>query len=520
MAQVIWTADGPVEFPDTMTDAQIKAVLRRQYAKVTDAYSTDPTEGMTTTQKFLAGAGKGMTDLARGAGQLLGLVDEAEIAEADARDAPLMATGAGQAGQIAGGVASALPAMLVPGANSLIGASAIGALEGALNPTTDDESRLQNMALGAAAGPVGQLGGNALARVLNPQTRDAAKALIDQGITPTPGQILGGASERLEAGIEGIPFLGEGIRTAKRRAIREFNQTALNRALEPIGQQVDEVGHEGIKKTRDLIETAYDDALALVPRVDFDQTFTTNLANIRSMANTFTPARKRQFNAIIDTELMGKLTPARTLSGPSYKEVESTLKRLGREFRSSTSFDERQIGDALNAVVAEMRDVAARSSPDAAQALKKADSAYARLLRLERAAGMQGAPDGVFTPSQLGNAIRAMDSSVRKKNISQGTGLMQDLTTQAREVLGDKIPNSGTPERLGAMALATMAGQLNPAIPVAMVAGRLAYTKPGQKIASSMLTARPDMVREVGDFMSDAAPLSGLLGVQLLVNDD
>ena len=94
----------------------------------------DPTEGMSRTDKFLAGAGKGMTDLARGAGQMLGMVSDADIAESRKRDAALMNSGYAQAGNIVGQAAALAPAALIPGANTYVGASLIGAGAGAARP--------------------------------------------------------------------------------------------------------------------------------------------------------------------------------------------------------------------------------------------------------------------------------------------------------------------------------------------------------------------------------------------------
>src|SRR5690606_10323248 len=159
----------------------------------------------------------------------------------------------------------------------------------------------------------------------------------------------------------------------------------------------------------------------------FDPQFDAAIQNIRQMGSALVPDRQKQLETILKEQLTDKLTPAATLSGESFKTVESQLKSTAREFLKAQDFDQRQIGSALNAVVGELRDLAARNSPDAASALKKADSAYAMLLRIERAASMQGAPSGVFSPSQLGNAVRSMDGSLRKVDIAQGEGLMQDL---------------------------------------------------------------------------------------------
>ena len=67
-----------------------------------------------------------------------------EVKASRKRDEPLMATGAGMAGNIAGNVAMALPAMFVPGANTVLGAGAIGGLLGLAQPAEGGQERAQN----------------------------------------------------------------------------------------------------------------------------------------------------------------------------------------------------------------------------------------------------------------------------------------------------------------------------------------------------------------------------------------
>jgi hypothetical protein len=106
--------------------------------------------------RFLSGAGKAMVDIGRGAGQLVGLVDKQDVQASRERDAPLMATGAGKAGAIAGGIATAVPAALIPGANTVAGAGLIGAGYGLLQPAESLQERGLNTAVGGAAGAAGQ----------------------------------------------------------------------------------------------------------------------------------------------------------------------------------------------------------------------------------------------------------------------------------------------------------------------------------------------------------------------------
>jgi len=106
-------------------------------------------------ENFRTATGKGLVDLGRGAGQMLGLESRQNVADARARDAPLMNTTAGKAGDLFGTAAGMLPAALIPGAGTLAGASAIGAGTGLLQPSTSTGETLANVGLGAAGGPAG-----------------------------------------------------------------------------------------------------------------------------------------------------------------------------------------------------------------------------------------------------------------------------------------------------------------------------------------------------------------------------
>lgn len=182
MPQIIEVPNyGQVEFPDDMTDEQIVAAIKQNamgYKRTAEPETFDPSEGMSRTDKFLAGAGKGMTDLARGAGQMLGMVSDADIAESRKRDAALMDSGYATAGNIVGQAAPLTLAALIPGANTYAGAALIGAGAGAAQPIIEDESRLANIAFGAAGGVAGQKVGNVIGKKIGDKV--AANALAKQ----------------------------------------------------------------------------------------------------------------------------------------------------------------------------------------------------------------------------------------------------------------------------------------------------------------------------------------------------
>lgn len=146
------------EAGDTAAAQKLAAWIQSQQAQTQAAPepSYDPTEGMSGTQKFLAGTGKAMTDVVRGVRQYLpenfGGMSNAEIEDARRLDAPLMKTGAGMAGNIVGNVAMTAPLALIPGASTIPGGATIGALTGLLQPGTSAGERVKNATIGGVAG--------------------------------------------------------------------------------------------------------------------------------------------------------------------------------------------------------------------------------------------------------------------------------------------------------------------------------------------------------------------------------
>lgn len=116
------------------------------------AERTDPTQGMSGFQKARAGFGKAFSDMGAGLGQMVGMVPQEEADAKRRRDAALMQTGAGIAGNVLGNIGAAAPFMAFPGANTVVGGALGGAVLGALQPTASGESRSQNMMVGGALG--------------------------------------------------------------------------------------------------------------------------------------------------------------------------------------------------------------------------------------------------------------------------------------------------------------------------------------------------------------------------------
>lgn len=193
---------------------------------------------MSGFDKFRAGMGKAFTDVARGAGQLVGMVDRSDIDEAQGRDAALMDSGAGIAGNIAGNVAAFAPAALIPGVNTVAGAGLVGAGMGAVQPVGEDDSRLQNMALGGILGSGTVLAGRALHAGVQ-----GAKALVEPFTQSGRQRIAGRTLERFAANPQAVRAAAGGpTATGAVPTLAEASQdtgiAALQRALESSDPQI------------------------------------------------------------------------------------------------------------------------------------------------------------------------------------------------------------------------------------------------------------------------------------------
>ena len=509
--------------------------------------SYDPTEGMNSGEKFLAGAGKFLADSARGLKQ--NLLDEpaaalermmpwsagisqaiggktaaqiaqearAQSAESKRLDAPLMRTGAGIAGNLAGGLAVA--PLAAP-----LGAIGGGMLMGAAEPTTQGGGEaLKNMAIGGATGYAGDKVLKGLSRVIQPKVNPNVRALMDEGITPTPGQIMGGNLAKLEAKSTSIPILGDAIAKAQGRAGAQLNTAAFNRALAPIGEKLPlgVTGNDAVEFVGQKLGKAYDN---LLPKLttQMDQQFTQDIGALREsvQAGALDPKYPALFERTIDTRLMNKFQGQQAMTGETVKSVESFLGSEIKRFAQSQDPDARLLGDAYAQVQSNLRDLLARTNPEHASELQAINSGWANFKRVQKASGAIGADEGVFTAAQLQNAVKASDRSKDKARFAEGNALMQDLSGPAKSVLGSKYGDSGTAGRMmNAGALAS--GLVNPAIPAGLLGGAALYSPTAQKLIAGLLTQRSGGAGLLADRVRSAAPIGGLLaadGALLLDN--
>lgn len=234
---------------DSASVRKLGAYLKTMPAQAAPAEAYDPTEGMSTTTKFLAGTGKAFADLGRGVGQLVGLTPQEDIDEAKRLDAPLMRTTAGTVGNITGNVAAALPTVFIPGAQGLAGATLTGAGMGLIQPVASDESRVKNVAVGAGAGAAGVMAGRALAAGAK-----GAKALVepftDKGRQAIAGRTLDrfGVQAGDLAGVSNTPTITGAVPTMAERIARPEGAAGAARLQDSIRSLDPEIANKFVAR--------------------------------------------------------------------------------------------------------------------------------------------------------------------------------------------------------------------------------------------------------------------------------
>jgi hypothetical protein len=476
-----------VTAPDGATEAEVLSYAKRQFQAVPKDKPFDPTDGMSTTDKVLAGVGKGMVDVGRGAGQMLGLTSQAEIDEARRIDAPLMNTKSGMVGNILGSVAAAAPAMFIPGANTVAGAGVTGAVLGALQPMAADESRLQNAALGGVLGSgaqfgLGKLAGAAQSRLAAKEaeglTKASQNAVRDEtlrasqqaGYVIPPSQAGGGILSRTLEGVSGK------YKTNQAAAIKNQNVTD-SLARKALGLADDEpITREAMQAVRDRAFQSGYEPLSKAGAIETDRAFQKSLDSIVS---DFQGA-SRSFPDAVDNTIMKRVDALRT----GAMDVGDALKMtriLRDEANAAYGASNPALGKATKKAAQVIEDQIERAlqsaGKDGAELLKnfrEARTLMAKAHNVEKAIVEGG---GHVNARVLGAALQ------RGKPLTDELKTIGGFANNFKDVA--RIPESGWAnpitalDAFGAAGMAGLgAGGLSIALPAARVAARSAILSP------------------------------------------
>lgn len=426
-------------------------------------------------------------------------------------------------GNIISPVNKALPfTSAAPLATRVAVGAASGAGSAALAPVSSGEfwdTKRDQVLTGAAFGGATPVVASGVSRVVSPKasTNPQIAKLRSEGITPTAGQILGGAASRTEEKLSSLPLVGDAIAGAKLRSVDQLNRAVAGRALSPVGAKLPEgaTGRDAVEFVGDTLGKKYDE---LLPRltVRADQQFSADINSLRGMVRngSMDPKYANQFDRYMRANVLGKFKGQNALTGQTAKDIESDLGQEIARYSRSQDPDAMLYSDALKEVQSNLRGLVERSNPVAAKELKAINTGYANFKRMERAAAGVGAEDGVFSAGQLQSAVKALDRSKDKRKFSRGEALLQDLSDPAKAVLGSKVPNSGTADR-SFMALATL---LDPKAAAMALTAPVLYSQTGQRALAGLLASRPQGAEAAANALRQASPGLGLLSTQVGLN--
>jgi hypothetical protein len=418
-------------------------------------------------ENFAAGAGKAVHDLGQGAAQLVrggmsyvpggsaladkaGLTTQADVDESKRLDAPLMATKAGTVGNIAGNVATTMiplggmAKLGVTGAGALLNpttykaAVAAGALSGLLQPVGTGDNRAGNVALGAVTG----LGGNAavntvgriaqpIANTLGPMASKAINTLQGAGIPLDAAQQTGSPFlNAMKSSFYDNPFTRGTQQAAAGNQQQAFNKAILSTIGHP---EATAATSDVMGKASDRINSVFKDVLDRNHVAISDPTVS-KISAIQQAANDDEkgPVSNMANRIISMVGSDGKIP------GQQMYAVKKDLDRLASSPDSTLAFHARNLRstvmDSINDSLPEQD----------RQAFQQARQQFGNLKKIEPAISKDG--NGNISASTLSN-VMGQKANRGASIYGNGDQTLVNLAQSGRQLLGDKMPNSGTAMR-------------------------------------------------------------------------
>lgn len=394
---------------------------------------------------------------------------------------------------IVGGIGTYAPTMMIPGANTLAGAAAIGAGTGGVQPTMGDESRLMNAALGAGGGLAGQYAGQKIGNALigqrgmrpaaatassqggkasaqstvsgsaqvsgkgggytfgtaedyataglNKAQQDALAKGSDLGMKFTPGQASGSKTlQQLEAKLESQPMT-----SGRFFDIKDKNQQVLNRlAAQSIGEKSNTVDSTVLEAAKDRIGNVYKVIANKVPRKIDPDDFLTKMSSIENEFEGLLPAQQA---SITDNSLVKQAFRLAENGEATGEQLQALASKLGRAATNQMSSQggDRQVGMALGSVKDVIDDYLEQGlQGETKKMFSDARSQYRNLMLLTGRQGVINPSSGNVNPRALAGALAAKDKSGFVFGKNQG-----DLynAVRASQAFPSIVGDSGTATR-------------------------------------------------------------------------
>lgn len=487
--------------------------------------------GIPTSQgvdRVLSGIGRGQSNVARHAGNLVGQTSDQELLDARELDQPLLDTTGGAAGNFIGETtATALPAMGTTAAVARMGAPGMaiarnmisrGALEGASQSALmadPDQSKLFEAVKGAGFGaaiPATLRGGQ---KAIQGATRtDAAQRLLDQGISLTPGQMNpGGAISALEE-LAPMSMLAKGPREG---AKGDWNRVIAETAAAP-GTKI----QPGPMKS--MLDAAYQSFAPLYdqakgflvgaqivnqngPNVLLSQAF----LSAGRTAGTTTNVQKAA-TGWLRSELQATMAKGRkrgNLMSDDLIDLRSKLRGEIRSFNKKTDAESShyvRIYEKAEKKLTEAID--SQLPPDALNAMRTADMHYGEYKNLEDAVFRSTSRDGGPTPHELLSALKA--ASGTKGSFARGASPNQRLRQLAEDASVSFAENprakTGASMLLASPFIAASLAKPMIGVPLTLGAAALSLTNTGRRAAAGQFPMQQSMQGQLNKLLNRVSP--------------
>jgi len=416
---------------------------------------------------------------------------------------PIVAYGAEILGSmLTGGVGAARAVGTTVGREAIKRAASFGAKEGAVYGAGTGETigeRIGGAAIGAPLGGVTAAAGQKIMPVL----QEGAKSMLSRGYPLTMGQAYGGKIGSIEQKIS-TPFLQESIQEARRRPQQMFVRETIDEALKPLGVKVPEgfTGETAVDFAEDAIGEAY---AAVVPKAKFNAIEPN--AKIEGILNQ--AVSDKVFDATDLKAFRKKLNESYfrfmrnpDAGGEAFKTAES---KLSGQIRSALQKGDVTDARILREIQQELRDSFAKQNPDLPD-LQAANQAYRNMRPIVKLSDAKAATGGEFTPAALVKAetkgrARTSPEVIRAR--------------EARDILGQTVPDSGTAGRLAVGDIMTATTPRKALGLVGNIAASTLYDYPKLGRGAAQVPAR--LLRSLAPTVAAQAPnagsqLMGLLG--------
>jgi hypothetical protein len=337
--------------------------------------------------------------------------------------------------------------------------------------------------IGASGAVLGKYLGGKLSSFVSPTVDSRVQSLIDQGISPSPGQIMG--FTETENKLTSLPFVGSKIKAAQNNARLSFNSAALNRGADVNNPYSKLIGQEGVNDALDNYFTPrYNNILGQMSHTP-DPQLAQNVMDA-AVKNNLNNQGMDELSSFMKKNYMPRfqnsgdgMSP--TMNGQAIKDFQAALRLRGDQFSRSTDPYHQDIGAAYDDIGQAFRNSLAKNNPNLAQPLNDLDRQYANFKTYQNASMRAGAAnrEGAITPSDYIAQIRG--DAVKSGNgtqFSKGQAFNQQFANDAKSIIGNDYPDSGTAGRQA------VSGGIIPLTvgAVANVPASLLYSDMGQKL--------------------------------------